>query len=127
MTGMKTGSHTAPPVCLPGWQGWSPQDYAATAPPHCIAISCFAESSNPTSQSCCLGMLPLEAPTSKWGTAGPALGHWPGSHHSELLASPHGSKGEDTQEEPLQRGPESSKEALRSSQSALVPGRPGGA
>lgn len=27
--------------------------------------------------------------------AGPALGHWPGCHHSELLAIPHGRRGKD--------------------------------
>lgn len=42
--------------------------------------------------------------------AGPALGHWPRSQHSELLASPHGSKEKDAWEKPLQRGLESSEE-----------------
>lgn len=57
--------------------------------------------------------------------AGPALGHWPGSHHSELLASPHGSKGKDTWEKPLQRGLESSEElpgGLAGSQEGLGEG-----
>lgn len=27
--------------------------------------------------------------------AGLALGHWPGCHHSELLAVPHGRRGKD--------------------------------